>query len=83
MVLPKKAAIVLLTSVLNLPGFLRLSDLLARILSFPFYLRIIFQALAFLALCSIKCLLGCSSLYFQPCSGNKSLISFLSLNKRR
>lgn len=37
---------VLLTSVLNLPGLLRLSDLLARILTVPFYLNIIFLALA-------------------------------------
>lgn len=42
-----------------------------------------FQVLASFALCSIKCLLGCSSLCFQPCSGNKSLASFLPLNNNK
>lgn len=78
---PKKTAMVLLTSVLNLPGLLRPSDLLARILSFPFCLNIIFQALASFAVWSIKCLLGCSCLCFQSCSGNKSLTFFFSLKK--
>ena len=84
-ILPKTAAVLLLTSsILNLPGLLGLSDLLVRILTFAFYLNTFFKLwLLCRTLQHKKCWLGCSSLCFQPSSGNTSLTSSLSFNKRK